>query len=59
MDRGEKTGIMVLSLGEPSVIVDVTGTKGFFQTFLVSLFWCSSVLMIIGELTHCTDTVSP
>ena len=46
MVGGETPGVVVLSLGGQSVMIDVTGTKGYFQVVLHSLLWCSSVAMV-------------
>ena len=51
MVDSKTSGIMVLSQGGLLVMVDVTGTKRFFQTVLVLLLWCHSVVMISGEFT--------
>ena len=46
MVAGEMPVIKVLSLGRPLIMVDVTGTKRFFQATLELLFSCPSVLIL-------------
>ena len=49
-------GIMVLSSGASSVMVNVTGTKGYFQVVLELLLLWTSVTMASGEVTILYET---
>ena len=46
MAESETPGITVLSLARSPAMVNVTDTKGFFQTVLVFLFQCPSEFTI-------------